>query len=260
MSTRLLMITMVAFLAACGSSDPDRQASVAAELPTQPQLPKGLTERPDLPPLKDGQVAACVPECTNGRVVPDIPLGPYQTEWFFGGYMTLTFDAVWTPVEDSAGEFKVRPEGDDEYGVSFSLDNYLVRDGTKVAGVPRTAAGWARWHERDTRLIVSKPHTAELGPLRTTAIDVRLSRKAKREHPDCPAACADLWGNDKFDHANGILGNDVYRLYLADVRYSGSRHLFTVYVEGRDAAHLTKFAPKVEHLLESVNLPIANRG
>ena len=256
----LLMIAMIAFLAACGSSDPDQRASVAAEPPPQTQRPTGLAERPDLPPLQDGQAAACVPECTHGRVVPDIPLGPYQTEWFFGGYMTLTFDAVWTPVEDSAGEFKVRPEGDDEYGVSFTLDNYPVRNGKKVAGVPQTVAGWVRWHERDPRLIVSKPHTAKFGPLRTTAIDVRLSRKAEQEHPDCPAPCADLWGNDKFDHANGILGNDVYRLYLADVRYSRSRHLLIVIVEARDAAHLANFAPKVEHLLEFVKPPVAPGG
>ncbi len=201
-----------------------------------------------------------MPECTSGRVVPDIPLGAYQTAWFFGGYMTLAFDTVWTPVEDSAGEFKVRPEGDDEYGVSFSLDNYPVRDGKKVAGVPRTVAGWVRWHERDPRLIVSEPRTAKIGPLRATAFDVRLSRKAGKEDPGCPAACADLWGNDKFDHANGILGDDVYRLYLADVRYSGSPHLLIVNVEGRDAAHLAKFAPQVEHLLEAVTLPVAHGG
>jgi hypothetical protein len=254
----LLIITMVALLAACSSSDTDLQASASSETSTRTQLPSWLAERPGLPPLQDGQVAACVPECTNGRAVPDIPLGPYQTQWFFGGYMTLTFDSVWTAVEDSAGEFKVRPEGDDEYGVSFTLDNYLVRDGAKVEGVPRTVAGWVRWHRRDPRLIVSKPRTAKIGRLRTKAIDVRLSQKAKREHPDCPAACVDLWGNDKFDHANGILGNDVYRLYLDDVRYSGSRHLLIIIVEGRNAAHLARFTPKVEHLLESVRLPVAH--
>jgi hypothetical protein len=253
----LLMIAMVALLAACGSSDNDQKGSAVVETVPQTRLPSGLVDRPGLPPLHDGQVAACVPRCTNGRGVPDIPVGAYQTRWFFGGYMTLTFDTVWTPVEDSAGEFKVRPEGDDDYGVSLTLDNYPVREGTKVAGVPRTVAGWVRWHERDPRLIVSKPQTAKFGSLRTTAIDVRLSRKAGQEHADCPAACVDLWGNDKFDHANGILGNDVYRLYLADVRYSGSRHLFIVIVEGRDAAHLARFAPKVEHLLQSVKLPVA---
>ena len=64
---------------------------------------------------------------------------------------------------------------------------------------------------------------------------------AVKENGDCPGSCADLWGNPKFGHYNGILDDDVYRLALADVEYSGSKHLLLVTVQAKDS--VTSSAP-----------------
>jgi hypothetical protein len=241
---------MAALLLGCDSSAETKSTSSTS-------MPDGLTQRADLPPLVDGQAAACVPACTDGRVVPQIAAGPYQTQWFFGGYMKLAFDEPWSGVEDSAGEFKVRPPDGGEYGVSFSLDNFLVRNKAEVTGTPRTVESWINWHRQDPRLVVSEPVAVTLGRIKATAVDLRLSPKATKENADCPAPCVDLWGNAKFNHYDGILGDDVYRLYLSDVKYSGSDHLLLVIVEGQDAAHLKHTTPAIERLLKTVSLPVA---
>lgn len=253
MSGRLIFLApiLAMLLAGCNTSDPATVSSASTA------LPDGLTKRPELPPLLNGQVAACVPACTEGRLVPQIPTGLYQTQWFFGGFMTLRFEPSWTGIEDSAGELKVRPPDGGEYGVSFSLDNFLVRDKKEVPDIPRTTKAWIDWHKQESRLIVSKPFPATIGRTKATAIDVRLSPMAVKENGDCPAPCVDLWGNSKFGHYNGILGDDVYRLYLADVEYSGSKHLLLVVVEAQDPAHLKRTVPTVEHLLATAKLPIA---
>jgi hypothetical protein len=254
MSVRVLFLApiLAALLLGCDSSS-NKPTALSSTV-----LPDGLSQRPELPPLVAGQAAACVPACTNGRTVPQISAGPYQTHWFFGGYMTLTFDSPWSGVEDSAGEFKVRPPGGADYGVSFSLDNFLVRDKKEVADVPRTAQAWIDWHRQEPRLVVSTPVPATVGGIKATAIDVRLSPTATKENADCPASCVDLWGNTKFGHYNGILGDDVYRLYLADVTYSGSNHLLLIIVETQDAAHLKNTAPAVEQLLTTVRFPVTH--
>ncbi len=171
--------------------------------------------------------------------------------------MTVRFDRGWSGIEDSAGELKVRPPDGGDYGVSFSLDNFLVRDKKEVPDIPRTAKAWIDWHAQESRLIVSKPIAATIGRTKAIAIDVRLSPTAVKENGDCPAPCADLWGNPKFGHYNGILDDDVYRLYLADVEYSGSKHLLLVIVEAKDSVHLQRTVPTIDRLLATANLPVA---
>jgi hypothetical protein len=70
--------------------------------------------------------------------------------------------------------------------------------------------------------------------------------------------CRDLrqhLGFPQCDHYDGIAGDDIYRQYLADVTYSGTRHVFSVTVEARDRAHLASGARTVEQLLRTVNVP-----
>ena len=43
--------------------------------------------------------------------------GAYQTQWFFGGYMTLRTERAWTGLEDSTGELKIASATDSECGV-----------------------------------------------------------------------------------------------------------------------------------------------
>ena len=44
-------------------------------------------------------------------------MGAYQTQWFFGGYMTLRMERAWTGLEDSTGELKIASATDSECGV-----------------------------------------------------------------------------------------------------------------------------------------------
>jgi hypothetical protein len=220
-----------------------------------------LAPRPDLPPLVEGELAACLPLCAKGRVVPgDLPLGTYQTQWFFGGYMTLSFERAWTGLEDSTGELKIAPATDSEYGVGFALDLHPVLNGRQVNGVPMTAAGLLDWLDGSPNLGVSKPTATSIGNLPSTAVDIRLSKAAVNDDPGCPAqTCVNFLGFPQWDHANGIAGDDVYRLYLADVRYSGTNHVFSVTVEGRDRTHLRGIVPAVEQVLGTVEVPARTR-
>ena len=78
------------------------RTSIATPVAT---LPGGLEPRSGRPALVNGEAAACIPLCGQGRVAGGrLPAGRYQTEWFFGGYMTLETDGTWKRGEDSNGE------------------------------------------------------------------------------------------------------------------------------------------------------------
>jgi hypothetical protein len=169
--------------------------------------------------------------------------------------MTIDLKEPWTGIEDSTGEFKVAPTEDPEYGVSFALDLYPVSAGERVNRVSPSSDEIEEWLRGNSRLAVSSAKHAKVGALPATVVDVKLSSSATREHADCPDRCVDFLGFEQWDHANGILGNDVYRFYLADVRYSDSEHVFIVTIEGRDQDHLDSFGSRVESLLATVRVP-----
>jgi hypothetical protein len=58
-----------------------------------------------------------------------------------------------------------------------------------------------------------------------------------------------------FDHSDGILGDDEYRFYFADITYSGTNHMLAVKVEGRNPADLDAALAKVEPILATVAIP-----
>jgi hypothetical protein len=249
--------------AACGQSEPSSSAPSATSSLIAPPMSSshpvstsGLKPRASLPPLVEGEADACLPLCAAGLVRPGpIPAGKYQTLWFFGGYMTVELDGSWTGIEDSTGEFKLAPSEDTEYGFSFALDLYPVSDGERVEDVPLTAQGLEDWLRQNPDLIVADAEGGDVGGIPTSVLDIRLSDEATAEHADCPAPCVDFLGFEQWDHANGILGDDVYRFYLADLQYSGSDHVLVVTIEGRDQEDLDAFGSIVEPLLPTVTVP-----
>jgi hypothetical protein len=249
---RILVVLLAACSAPATSAPP---GSVTASTSTAPSAP-ALADRQGLPDLVDGEADPCLPLCVTGLVRPG-PLreGTYQTQWFFGGYMTIEMDGTWTGIEDSTGEFKIAPADDPEYGISFALDLYPVADGERVEDVPLTAEGLLSWLRANPRLVVSAESAGSIGPWPAAVVDVSLSDAATPEHDDCPAPCVDFIGFQQWDHANGILGDDVYRFWFADVTYGGTDHLFVVNVEGRDAEHVDQFARLAEELLATVRVP-----
>jgi hypothetical protein len=266
---RVILVTWaLALLAGCSSSSTP-QASRVSPMPeergettdtTATPLASGLEPRPHLPPLKDGEAAACVPGCgLTAKVSPgELPGGKYQTQWFFGGYMTLSTGGGWFNLDDSTGELKLIPPGGGDYGVGFALDLYPVRGEKGVKPVPETVKRWIAWYRRNPSLLVSRPTKARVGDIMATRIDLTTAATAKNDDPECPATrCVNVWGFPQWDHFGGIAGNDVYRQYLADVLYSGSRHVFFVTVEARDEADIAAVTPRIEALLMTVTLPVS---
>jgi hypothetical protein len=263
-------------VAACSGTAPTDAPSVPAgsAAPTDPPaptaaatttavatLPGGLEVRHGRPAFVDGEAAACVPLCGKGRVAGGkLPAGRYQTQWFFGGYMTFETDGTWELSEDSDGELSlpVSGSGDDTYRLAFFLDPVLVVD-DKPQGVPSSAAAYVVWLSGRPQLVVGKPIETSIGTVPAAAIDIRLAPSAPHQYADCPAACVAFLQVAAFDHSDGILGDDVDRLMFADVSYSGSDHLLVVKVEGRDDADLRAVLARLEPLISTVIVP-ANPG
>lgn len=264
-TTAVLTLLLAACQQTPGSTPTDTAPEPSAETtigpaPTSSEsaatvLPSGLEDRSDLPDLVNGEADACLPLCAVGLSRPgELPIGKYQTQWFFGGYMTLELDGAWTAIEDSTGELKIAPAADDEYGAGFALDIFPVVEGERV-DAPNTVEGFLAAIRSHPDLVVSDDMPTTIGSVPATAIDVRLAPGAPMEHADCPAPCVDFVGFEQWDHANGILGDDVYRFYVADVEYSGSHHVFSVTVEGRDEEDLRTFVQAVEEVLATVKIP-----
>jgi hypothetical protein len=172
--------------------------------------------------------------------------------------MTLEFEEAWTAIEDSTGDLKIAPAANDEYGAGFALDVFPVVNGERV-DAPNTVEQFLAAIRAHPNLIVSDDIPTSIGSFPATAVDVRLAPSAPMEHADCPAPCVDFIGFEQWDHFNGILGDDVYRLYLADIQYSGSDHVFSVMVEGRDEKDLQTFVQAVEEVLGTVEIPARPR-
>jgi hypothetical protein len=220
-------------------------------------LPFGLAPRSGLPPLTDGEVAACVPGCGVGRVAGGaMPNGRYQTRWFFGGSMTLETDDAWSLREDSNGELAIFLPGDTAYAVAFWLDPEPYLHGRRVAGVGSDADAFLDWLASRPDLVVSAPRPASIGAVPARTVDIRLAASAGQDEPDCGAdPCISFIRNPAFDHVGGILGDDDDRFIFADVTYAGTDHLLVAMVEGRDAPHLRSVIPATDALLRTVTIP-----
>jgi hypothetical protein len=271
----MLVAVLVILAAACSSALPSAvptdastgpiasPTTVVAE-PTvtpKPTLPGGLEVRMGRPALVDGEAAACIPKCGVGRVAGGVlPTGRYQTEWFFGGYMTLQTDGTWRRGEDSNGELALQiaaPQGIAVYQVAFFLDPVLVVNDVVQNEIPRQAAAYVEWLGSQPDLIVSEPIATRIGFVPAVAVDIRLGPNAPSQYDDCPPnPCIAFFKFEAIDGSDGVLGNDESRFYLADITYSGTDHMLAVKVEGRDPEDLDAVLPKAEALLDTVVLPV----
>ena len=175
--------------------------------------------------------------------------------------MTITPQREWRGDEDSTGELSLHLPDESDYGIHFVLDMYPAKNGARVAGVPFTSAGLIGWLQGDENFVVSQPTDTRIGLLQGTVVDVRLSKKAPQQYADCGAPCVDMLGFEQFnDPYGGIRGDDVYRIYFADVEYGGTEHVLVVTVEGRSSEYLETIAPAVDELLATVTVPARSAG
>ena len=265
----LVTIAAFAVVAACGQGTPTGSASTAPTSTTIPTatatpLPGGLELRPGNPELVDGEAAACIPECGVGRVAGGaLEGGRYQSEWFFGGYMTIETDGTWTLGEDSNAELSL-PTGDN-YQIAFLLDPQLVLHGAIAPNVPLDAAAYVDWLGAHPDLVVSEPTAASIGSMPAVAVDIHLAATAGQDESDCNSdPCITFIKNPaipaEFQHVDGILGDDIYRFYFADNAYAGTDHLLVLKVEGMDRSHLSSILSRIADLLASVTIPAHARS
>ncbi len=245
-------------IAACGDGPSGVQDTVSSPASTPTTASSGgLEPRPGLPPLVDGEAAACIPLCASGWTGDsELPAAAYQTLWFFNGAMTIDLDTPWALWEDSTGEFSLGRVEDPDYRLVFWLDVYPVVAGTRVEGIPNTATDLLTWLRSDPGLVVSAAIESTIGAIPATAVDVAISEAAVNDDPGCPAAvCHNFLGFPQWSEAFGIAGDDPYRLWFADVSYSGTDHVLVAALESRDSGHLAEFLPDAEEVMATATFP-----
>jgi hypothetical protein len=204
-----------------------------------------------------GELDGCMPGCSHPEITEpgDLPEGVYQTVWFFGGEMKLTFaGAGWTSREDSTSEFVASPlSAPDENDVFFWEDIYPVEPANgstwnfatasglvkmkRIRGVPRTASGLLDWMTASSQLEVSAPTSGMIGDLPATVVDVRVADDAVNDDPNCPVrACFNFLGFPQWDGPWGLAA--PARFYLSDVTYGGRKHLFVAAIYPGDPADM----------------------
>jgi hypothetical protein len=212
-----------------------------------------------------------MPACKDGNSTTPgfLPQGDYQTEWFFGGEMTLTLDdAEWTSREDSTGEFVVSPlSAPDENDILFWEDVYPIepkdvywdfpvhmKTVDRVKGVPPTAAGMLDWLRSSSQLKISKPTAGTIGDLPATVVDVSVAADAVNDDRNCPVrACVNFLGFPQWDGPWGIAPGPV-RFYLSDVSYGGQKHLFVAAIYPANPADMKTLGPAGERLISTVRV------
>jgi hypothetical protein len=252
--------------AACTSS-----SSTSASSTSVSATPSFATKPPSLASDDLSEPKGCIPGCSHPELTEpgDLPEGEYQTVWFFGGQMRLTFDAGWTSREDSTSEFVASPlYTPDTNDVLFWEDVYPVEPphGTwdfdtggrikmqRVAGVPLTAAGLLDWMTSSTQLQVSAPTPGTIGDIPATVVDVRVADDAVNDDPNCPVrACFNFLGFPQWDGPWGIAGGPV-RFYLSDVSYGGRNHLFVAAIYPVDPADMKTLRRAGERLIGTVDV------
>jgi len=178
-----------------------------------------------------------------------------------GGMMTVVLDTPWALSEDSTGEFSMGTVEDPDYRLVLWLDVHPVVVGARVEGVPSTAEGLLGWLRAHPGLTLSEPIESVIGEMPATAVDVSISPAAVNDDPGCPeAVCQDFFGFPQWREPFGIAGDDPYRLYFADVTYSGTDHVLVAAVEARDAEHLAQFVPVAEAVMATIEIPARPAG
>jgi hypothetical protein len=251
-----LMFALALLEAACGSTDElqDQSSSTATSGGGTPASGSTASEVPVADPIR-----GCVPSCnTPGLTRPGpLPLGPYETQWFFGGEMVITLDEPCSSHEDSTGEFVLTLDATPENGVYFWEDVYPVENEERVPGVPMTVDGFLDWLRQTPRLDVSAARPGTIGSdLPATVVDVTVSKDATNEDVACPSATCVLWlGFPQWEGSWGIAVPQAQRFYLSDVTYGGKTHLFVAVVYPDDPLDMETFLPHGEDLIATVEVP-----
>jgi hypothetical protein len=201
-----------------------------------------------------------VPACVSGITKPgDLPEGEYDTDWFFGGEMRLTFDAGWTSGEDSTGEFSASPLASPEDVIVFWEDVYPIENGNRVKGVPLTVAGLLGWLRSSSQVDVSPSTPGTIGDLPATVVDVTLAPDAVNDEDNAycrTRTCALFLDFPQWVGLGwGIAGSQVQRFYLSDLTYGGEDHLFVVVVYPDKAADMESFGSRADRLIATVRVP-----
>lgn len=257
---RWMILAVVASLlgAACGSNGETASQTGAAPATETSTGATGETATTDEAPVPD-PIDGCVPRCNPPGIVQPgpVPVGPYETQWFFGGELVASMDEEWLVSEDSTGEFALSPRALPADSVLFWEDVYPVEDGTQVKGVPMTTQGLLKWMKKDPRLEVSDGHEGRIGDIPATVVDVSVADGAKNDDPaGCPTpVCVLFLGFPQWDGSWGITDQQTPRLYLSDVTYGGEQHLFVAAIYADLAADTNVFRPHGEDLIATVQVP-----
>jgi hypothetical protein len=253
-------------LAGCSSGSPRSTGEGLSTAPISTPLPTSDSASPV--PVA---IRGCVPECSTAAADPGpIGPGPYTTEGFLDGQLTVTYPSSWESHEDQGVEFSSAPRGKWHIHRVLFWDDIkpLVADlhhpyGHEVSGVQNTVRGWLQWLRSNPALAVSTPRSTMIGKIKIPAsyVDIAIAPGALSEDPYCAkhlhTTCVALltWPN-----AGGNIYSwadpGVLRLYLADVSYGGRRHLLAVAVEGRTLRDLNAFLPAAEMVVASAQAPV----
>jgi hypothetical protein len=221
-------VTVLVVTAGCGGGDGDEKASVSAS-----------------------STATDTTSSSEGDALT------YTTNEFLDGEMRLAFEDGWSVTEDSPGHLAAAEDEDPEYRVMFSLDPYPMKRGRRVRGVSATADSLFGWLSANPDIRVSpKPEASIGGDLPATVADVSISGKAVSDDPTCPDdVCVNFLAFPPSGEGYGLAGDDVIRLYLADIHYNGRKHVLAVTMEGRDRRDLNAFVGPAKRVVATAELP-----
>lgn len=215
--------------------------------------------------LSATEIPGCAPQCLEPALTRpgNLPAGKYKTKHFFAGQMMLSFPKGWFSGEDSTGEFAAWSRSKPVAKLLFWEDVYALAAarplGTwkRVGPLRRTSASLLSWLRANPNLAVSTPASGRIGTIPARVVDVRVSDRAVNDDPGCPEkACANFMQFPQWDGPYGIAGTKaVTRIYLADVRYGGAKHLFAVAVEALSTPQLQAFLPTAKKLIATVRVP-----
>ena len=202
----------------------------------------------------------CVPECLpQGANQPGpLPAGPYTTQYFFGGALTITLDAGWDGLDDTQNELIFEHTASPDWLLFVWVDPYPVEHLTRVTGVDRTPEALVAWLQSNPTLIATPgPTVMVANDIPADTVDLEVSDAATKEVSDCPAACTNYLGFENGPDAHGLLRGEKTRIYFAPVTYGGQDHLLTLSVEVVDGTDFDAVLPIAEQLLRTIRMPIA---
>lgn len=241
-------IAISLLLAACGSTSPMASAT--------PQ-PSGAVSGAATPSLT---VDGCVPQCLPpGATQPGpLPAGPYTSQYFFGGALTITLDAGWDALDDTQNELIFEHTASPDWLLFAWVDPYPVEHLTRVNGVDRTPEALvASLQSNPTLIATSGPTVMVANEIPAVTLDLEVSDAATKEDAECPDICTNFLGFENGPDAHGLVRGEKTRMYFAPVTYGGQVHLLTLSVEVIDKSLFDSVLPTAEQLLRTIRMPVA---